>query len=322
MSIQLTKIPHRWPIVAYKATDDEVRREFEKERDRIVAEIEDLEFAAVSFVLIRLEQLRRAIHRILSLAIEAGEFDSLHSVLIKEQIATELAAFEREVTEEVGQRMGRAFNLGESLVKSSVQKTGVTLITFPIDDRQRRTAVTFMSQLFRDLTADVRGTVNSIVTDAAEGRIAVQRAIDLIADKLPDESVFTSIRARAEAIVRSQILGGVSITSLEQLQNVADAVERDTDFRIGKAWITRGDDRVRPSHIRAGIDYGIGMEPGPVAPNEVFMVQVNQLVALTGLGPAEPLRFPRDPEASNGNIMGCRCILIPVLVDKPKQAAA
>ncbi len=62
-----------------------------------------------------------------------------------------------------------------------------------------------------------------------------------------------------------------------------------------KAWRTAGDDRVRPAHRQAGVDYAEGI---PI--DEPFIVG------------GEALMYPGDPSGSIGNTINCRCVSVPV----------
>jgi len=60
-----------------------------------------------------------------------------------------------------------------------------------------------------------------------------------------------------------------------------------------KAWITSGDDAVRPDHRQAGSDYAAG-------------IPIDQPFIVGG----EPLSYPGDPTGSAGNIINCRCLQV------------
>lgn len=65
-----------------------------------------------------------------------------------------------------------------------------------------------------------------------------------------------------------------------------------------KEWLATGDDRTRESHIQAWIDYSDG---NAILMDQPFIVD------------GEELMYPGDPAGSAGNVIFCRCTLIPSL---------
>ncbi len=135
------------------------------------------------------------------------------------------------------------------------------------------------SAKLEDVNAFTRDAVSSSLREGLEK-----------GEGLPDlttriENLLGSNRGRAQRIARTQTAGAVQTGRHEGMK--AAGVEF-------KAWITSGDDAVRPDHRQAGEDYAAGI---PI--NEPFIVG------------GEPLMYPGDPlTGSAGNIINCRCLQV------------
>ncbi|NIQ89325.1 MAG: phage portal protein [Deltaproteobacteria bacterium] len=70
-----------------------------------------------------------------------------------------------------------------------------------------------------------------------------------------------------------------------------------------KEWLATGDDRTRDTHLVAWGQYSEGGTPGPIPLNEAFNVGGSQLM------------FPGDPRGAAGEVVNCRCTLLPFFVE-------
>jgi hypothetical protein len=267
---------------------------FERERDKQLALMERAELAAIKAVLARVNQLRSdVIARIAEAGNLQGNVPAMRHVeaAIKQQVA----AFDRDAVELIGAEIDKAFNAGVELIDAPLAKLGVPSQIVGTSQELLTTAKAFSADLIQNLTADVKMKINGILRQAALGAISTQEAIDAIGRSLDSPGVFRNVAARAETIVRTEVLRIYSQAAQVRMQERA-RVLTESGFSLRKAWLTANDLRVRPSHIAAGIQYS-----EPIAIDEPFIVG------------GEELQYPRDETASAEETVNCRCVSSPVV---------
>ncbi len=95
------------------------------------------------------------------------------------------------------------------------------------------------------------------------------------------------VRSRAQRLAENNVLDATA----EVQQAAAVATER----ALLKSWLSRGDDKVRPTHGEAHAIYSPGGSPGPIGLEEAFNV---------GSGTAQQ---PRDASLPARERINCRC---------------
>ena len=119
------------------------------------------------------------------------------------------------------------------------------------------------------------------------------------------EGSLSGVIARIATNLRTALGRFFSLAS-EQVQKEAEKVDKN----LRKIWVTKGDAKVRPDHVRAGIDHGTTGNPGPIGVKKRFKV-----------GQAR-LRFPRDPDAKGSQravqaqVINCRCDSVLIRVEE------
>jgi len=109
-------------------------------------------------------------------------------------------------------------------------------------------------------------------------------SIDEIAERVRNVFDFAT-ESRSRTIARTEIIGATN-AGIEDTFKESQVVEY-------KEWLTARDELVREAHAAA--------DGQTVKLNEVFDIG------------GEALKFPGDPNGSPGNIVNCRCTLLPVL---------
>jgi hypothetical protein len=99
--------------------------------------------------------------------------------------------------------------------------------------------------------------------------------------------VFDVARYRVNMIARTEVIGATNEGGMLEMQS--EDVEK-------KQWLTAGDEHVRDSHREEGAGE-------PILLNATF--------------PVTHLHYPGDPNGAAGEVINCRCTLIPVQV-KPR----
>jgi len=154
-------------------------------------------------------------------------------------------------------------------------------------DRAERYAPPIASTLVRDMRAELVAGVR-----AGERISDLQRRIRrLLVDEVAD---------RIDKIVRTEVIGGLNRGTLASYQR-SGVVER-------KQWLTARDGAVRGGRRSGGFDHR--KADGQTVP-------VDQPFDVSG----ELLMHPGDPNGSPGNIIRCRCTMVPVLSsDAPRRS--
>lgn len=113
---------------------------------------------------------------------------------------------------------------------------------------------------------------------------AVDRTLQATIEALYDPG---RVLTRAQRLAQQEVLDATAILQHE----AAIATERV----LLKSWLSRGDDRVRPTHAEAHAAYAPESIPGPIPITDYFSVGGASLL------------HPRDPNGPPGEIANCRC---------------
>jgi len=125
-------------------------------------------------------------------------------------------------------------------------------------------------------------TYTQLKESLIEGRMAGESEKELA--KRVSEIMTLSKRQRAATIARTEIFGCVNQTYQMTMQE--NGVQK-------KEWLTAQDERVRDGHREA----------------DGQIVKIEEPFSVGG----EYLMYPGDPSGSAGNVIGCRCVTIPVV---------
>lgn len=139
----------------------------------------------------------------------------------------------------------------------------------------------FVSKAEKEITLGVMGARNPYeITKRIEGLLLTQ-----------GREGFGPIANQAERIVRTEINRTFSVANHIRTEEI------DKDVKgLRHYWLATISGRTRPEHVSAGRRYAPGGRPGPIPIRDSFVVG------------GEKMRFPHDPNASAGNVIGCRCV--------------
>lgn len=196
-----------------------------------------------------------------------------------------------------------SWTLGGSSVDKALIAGGIEAGIALLPVETLLTLQAFSLDLVDDLVDDVRRRVRRTVRQGAIGLLTPTEVIEQLRGIVPARrdlrGRLRSASARAEAIARTEL--GRIFSSANQ-SRFMQASERIPGLR--KWWLTRGDDRVRPSHRTAGERFG---QDNPIPVDQPFDVGGSKLM------------FPRDPGAPAREVVNCRCVHVPV-VPEPEAA--
>lgn len=174
------------------------------------------------------------------------------------------------------------------LIRAIVQNRGdAVLADLALEiafDMQRRAVVDFIQDHAADYVSKINETTRERLAVEIEDAInAGQNTIAEITAVI--DAVFDGRRKNSETIARTETAPAWNFASLEGWEQSGVVAEKE--------WLTAHDDAVRDIHAAAD---------GQVVP-----------LALAFTVGEEALRFPGDPDGSAGNIINCRCTMVPRL---------
>ena len=135
---------------------------------------------------------------------------------------------------------------------------------------------THWAELTEDMTFDAVGTLQA--QGVAEGW-SLQQMMDAL------QSAEAMSPARAERIARTEVIGSLNGGKLDEY--------RDSGVCTGKEWLATQDDRTRDAHLDA----------------DGQTVDIDESFDVDG----ESLDYPGDPKGEPGNIINCRCSVLPIV---------
>lgn len=215
------------------------------------------------------------------------------------QARSVLAELERQLTlwgdatiRDLGAAFDVADDLGRELTASSLRAAGVvelgispTVATEQVIVAQR-TLPLLISGISEDTLADVSRILRRSVL-LQQQPIDAMKSVGRVVGPTA-KGPFRNASLRAEAIVRTE-LGRISQQSAYGSLN--DYAVR-FDASMGKQWVSYIDGRTRRAHIWA---------------NGQTRDKVTQPFLVGG----ERMLYPKDPRASPGNVVNCRCTMVP-----------
>lgn len=148
----------------------------------------------------------------------------------------------------------------------------------------RERAVRYSPAIADTLVRDLRAALVEGVREGERARDMMERVSTILVDEAP---------FRLERIVRTEVLGAMNAGSVEGYK-LAGA---------RKEWLTARDDAVR------------GEEPDDKFSHVEADGQIKEADEPFEVG-GEELMFPGDPSGSAGNIVNCRCTVLPVIEEE------
>lgn len=217
--------------------------------------------------------------------------ERMESSLLRQRDAVRdaIARFEADATDAVGRGLDRAWAAGVDLLTRPMEAIGVDLRpALRIDDRALRALRNLTTDQIKDISLQAVNRINATLGEVLVGTRSLPDAIADVSKVFSEDGV-----RRARRLVYTSVGQAYSEASDEAMNDAAKL-----GVKVAKRWIKSGKRRHRPAHAAAH--------------NQMVRVSQPFLIAVAR-GGVEPLRFPRDPRASLGNILNCGCMSVPVL---------
>jgi uncharacterized protein with gpF-like domain len=257
--------------------------ELSKEVQMIIERIYRHEQSAIDAALRLLESTRSDV--IARIAEGGAEFNLSVLRQVERALEMRIDQFKRELQQQMRADLQVAFDLGTETVDAPLKI--ITQPLFGVSREVAQVAAEYSAKLITNLSASLLEEVDGVLRRAVLGGLSPQEAISQIGRSLTDPSVFRSMAARAETIVRTEVLRMQAIAAQARMRESAELVKK-RGYRMQKEWLTSVDKRVRPAHL-------------------IAMGQIREVDEPFDVG-GEKLLYPRDPAGSAGNTINCRCV--------------
>ncbi len=232
--------------------------------------------------------------------IDPDRFLASHLASVRRGIDLSIARMVERYHAEVPEFLRQAWEAGQELNELEFQAatgegTPGTGGIAPLSLETLEVLQNYSADLITNLGGVARQRINAVISQAALGGISPFEAIQRIAGTIPDRSIFPTLEARAEAILRTEVNRVFSVAGQARLSQMAERFPG----QLQKRWLTAGDARVRPAHAAAGGQV--------VGADEPFTVGGFKAM------------FPRDPALPASQSVMCRCHSIPVIPELEQE---
>lgn len=186
--------------------------------------------------------------------------------------------------------LDESWRAGIELIGEPLTAIGVQLgPALRIDDRALRAMRNFTTGKIKDVALRTINAINSELAQVVIGTRPISEAITRVQKLLGG-----STRLRAQGIVYTNVGMAYSQSSYDAMM----AAEQN-GVKLAKRWLKSGKMHPRPNHVAAH--------------NQIVRASQPFMIGNPRTGVSEPLRFPRDPDASIENTIHCGCVMVPVL---------
>lgn len=256
---------------------------------------------------------------------------------LTENLDTTLAELERRNNIEISGKLSNAFELGTGVTANAFKSAGVTSVAFPTVSPELLTIIAERTlDSVRLLTTNLRDRILTELNKSAVGLQSSAQTINKVQDFLKSSEIVAGRRRRigfgfqAETIVRTESLRAYSVAQQAGSESISEQVPG-----LKKRWLTSL--RERRGHIDVENRYAPKGEIGPIEIRKRFIVRDfsrtgssqfatfgrgrNQRVAKvdsfqrSGIVITDRMLFPRDPNASAGNVINCTCTILDIVPD-------
>lgn len=252
---------------------------FARRLERAVRDAERREDDAVQSMRRLLRELRGAI------ASELVDASASRTVSLQRLLAAldgAVSTFTASGAAEVADAERDTWRIAQDAMPPALRAAKIAVVLPAASTDQLAVLTAYSTDLIRGLAQDVRGKVASVIRQAAAGILSPQEAMRRVGGTI-DRGAFKSAAARAEAIIRTEVLRTYSIATDARMDQAETA-----GVLLRRTWNATRDKRTRADHAAA---HG--------------QIRNQQGYYLVG---GERLRYPRDPRASARQTIRCRCV--------------
>lgn len=254
----------------------------------ILKTMDGIEDSGVKALIQKLEKLR---HVIVQTIVETGELDANTSGRLKREIVEVMEQYRPGIEELLTSNQRRLFIKGIQMIDTVAKSADLTIAIPYLSEQVLDQVKEYSSDLVTGLTDYARRQITTQIDLAVLGQKPVNDVIKAIGQNLSDPSVFGTTAKRAEAIFRTEVNRIANISSVRRMNQVQNQIPD-----LAKEWLHSHIGIPRPGHLR--------LDGTVVALSEKF-----DLVAADGT--PYKVAGPHDPILPVGEVVNCRCHVIP-----------
>lgn len=226
----------------------------------------------------------------------AGSWDAYSLRRTLSAVEFQIREFEDTARREISGRLDTMWADGKSLVEKPLAESGI-YSGFSLSTSTLTVLKDFAFHKVSGLSADAWQKVKGELTLGVLGGKSPQEVAAAIGRNLTDNSIFSSISARAEAITKTELGRVFSTATQERMEEASKYVPG-----LRKMWRHAG-------HPRVARPYHLAMNGIHVAANEPFLVGTIAMM------------YPRDPKAPASEVINCGCDHVPYMPSWDSAAA-
>ena len=286
------------PRILAEAVTRAQRAAFARQINRLIRQTGKLEArkvdAMVGLLMGAKSQVQDAIGRL-----PAGSFSRSMNRIIKSELERALADLSGRASTELGISQAEMAKAGLVFTNEIAEMQGGKPPPYlGLSPEIVENAATRSADLIRSLSERQLGRANEIINTA----VITGRSVFDVSQEMA--RAFNKSVGQMETIARTEMLGIHSQVAMAQLS----AMEETTPG-LHKQWVSVQDERTRLGHRLSFDEGGAHLQSVPV--KEPFRVPLTVVKkGVESLGDIEDMMYPRDPSASPGNSISCRCQIL------------
>jgi hypothetical protein len=252
--------------------------------------IEDISSVSNKEFLQKIDEWRQ---RVILVIAEAGEVNPITDETIKQRINQVNEIFQEKLAPILSDNQRKLFIKGIQLVDKALEAGNIRAAMPYLSEQKLQALNRYGAEHIKGLTDFARTKITQEIDLAVLGQKPQQQVIDAIGKKLDSSSVFGTIAKRADVILQTEVNRINQMATADRLKQAGGQV---TDLK--KRWIHSHVGIPRPGHL------ALHLTTIPV--NERFEL-------LGGDGRVYNVEGPFDPLLPAGEVVNCRCKIIPVV---------
>jgi len=264
------------------------RAAFKRRVKRATKEVDELTKDALKKAIRFLKTLGK---RISGEMVDAKRYRARSLRALKADVEKHLRDFEERLLDTVSVQQEKAYAMGGKIPKALAAEFKVKLPPLPALTKEQLVLLrSFSADLISEVAEEARKKINTEIGQVALGVKRPEEAIDEIekwVSPVRRKGRLIGTGFRAETILNTEVNRAFSVGTAQR----AEQVEKKRPG-LRKWWLTAGDERVRPSHADAGVEFG---PDNPIPIEEPFIVG------------GAALEFPGDPGGPPEQVINCRC---------------
>lgn len=239
--------------------------------------------------------------RVVLMIAENEPLDVLTVETLKARIRMLAQQAQQIITKQISDNQRRLFIKGIQTVDNIIKANGIRHALPFLSETKLNALQRFSADQIKGLTDNAIRSISTELDLALLGQKTATEVIANIGKNLDDPSVFGTVARRAQIIYQTEVKRVQNMTTVDRITQAKQQVQD-----VGKKWVHSHIGIPRPGHLM--------LDGTVVAADEQF-----ELVGADG--GVYSVDGPYDPELPVGEIVNCRCTVVPVVMRFLDQTA-